>query len=303
MHTGHQAHRVYRELADWHERQGQAQLRDRFLLLAADAALAGGDAAEAEHLRLRLLQHSPHHMLKPFSSFAEAMRSPDVQGYLGDLRQTYPLETAEQMLHSVHNGGEAPLAAPPPSPPPPPPAAVPAPTRQIPPPEPLKVFPGEDEARESEPAPPRQPPPPTKPTAKKPGPGARPAPRAIAVPAPPPRPVARSAPPAAQVPPPAPVPPQPPRAVASPPPPVVASPAPVVLPPPLPVRPAGPPPPAPLPLHLGVRRPPAGQRPDPLERGGGAWVSAGLFVLVLLAGLALAAWTFARPFLPREWLP
>jgi hypothetical protein len=34
---------------------------------------------------------------------------------------------------------------------------------------------------------------------------------------------------------------------------------------------------------------------------GGTWVSTGLFVIVLVAGLALAAYTLARPFLPKEW--
>ena len=44
------------ELADWDERQGLDQLRDRFLVLAADAALSGGNAVEAERLRGRLLE-------------------------------------------------------------------------------------------------------------------------------------------------------------------------------------------------------------------------------------------------------
>jgi hypothetical protein len=32
-------------------------------------------------------------------------------------------------------------------------------------------------------------------------------------------------------------------------------------------------------------------------------VALGLFVVVLLAGVALALYTFARPFLPPQWLP
>ena len=108
MPAGSEALRVYESLADWYERQAQAQMRDRFLLLAADTALAGGQPDEAERLRLRLLQHSPHHMLRPFASFAEALGSPDVQGYLSDLRQTYPPETAEQLLGSLRAGGADP---------------------------------------------------------------------------------------------------------------------------------------------------------------------------------------------------
>jgi hypothetical protein len=35
----------------------------------------------------------------------------------------------------------------------------------------------------------------------------------------------------------------------------------------------------------------------------GGWVAVGLFVVVLVAGLALATYTFAGPFLPAQWLP
>src|SRR5947209_17928379 len=99
---------VYRELAEGYDRQGQPQLRDRFLALAADAALADGQADEAERLRQRLLEHSPHHLLKPFSSFAEARRSPDVQGYLKELRQDYPVDKARGMLDSLRAAQEPP---------------------------------------------------------------------------------------------------------------------------------------------------------------------------------------------------
>src|SRR5207253_6583120 len=89
---------TYRELADLYQQQGQSQLRDRFLLLAAQSAHAAGDNAEADRLRQRLLQHNPHHMVKPFASFADSLRSPDVNSYLRDLKQNYPLEVAHQML-------------------------------------------------------------------------------------------------------------------------------------------------------------------------------------------------------------
>ena len=55
---------IYKELADRHERQGQSQMRDRFLVLAADAALRAGRDEEAERLRRQLLQRIPHHMLR-----------------------------------------------------------------------------------------------------------------------------------------------------------------------------------------------------------------------------------------------
>ena len=74
--------RIYKELADWYERQRQPQMRDRFLVLAADAALLAGKADEAEKVRLRLLKVNPHHMLKPYTSFAQALKAPDVLTYV-----------------------------------------------------------------------------------------------------------------------------------------------------------------------------------------------------------------------------
>src|SRR5437763_153874 len=95
---------VYRELAEHYERLGQSSLRDRFLMLAADAALEAGHPDEAEHLRQRLLAGSRHHMLRPFASFSEAARSADVETYLRDLRADYPLEDARDLLDSVRTG-------------------------------------------------------------------------------------------------------------------------------------------------------------------------------------------------------
>src|SRR5215469_15808236 len=101
---------VYKELADWYERQGQSAMRDRFLILAAEAAFSAGKADEAERLRQRLLQGNPHHMLKPFNSFAQALQSTNVQIYIHDLQVNYPPETAENLLRSLRGG------TPPPSP-------------------------------------------------------------------------------------------------------------------------------------------------------------------------------------------
>src|SRR5262249_4438146 len=93
--------RVYQDLADSFDQQHNASLRDLFLLLAADAALRAGHQAEAELLRQRLLRLNPHHLLKPYASFAEASSYPDIQGYVEELRQKYPAEVAEEMLESV----------------------------------------------------------------------------------------------------------------------------------------------------------------------------------------------------------
>src|SRR4051812_18245581 len=111
---------VYRELADTYDRLAQASMRDRFMILAADAALEAGQPAEAEALRQRLLQASRYHMLRPYNSFAEAIQAPDVQTYLRDLRANYPLEVARQLLATLLPTGavaSAPVARPaPPAP-------------------------------------------------------------------------------------------------------------------------------------------------------------------------------------------
>ncbi len=108
---------VYRELAEQYQRLGQSSQRDRFLMLAADAALEAGRDDEAERLRQHLLAGSRHHMLRPFASFAEASHSPDVETYLRDLRTNYPLEQAHVLLDSLRGGGtQTPRAIPPTAP-------------------------------------------------------------------------------------------------------------------------------------------------------------------------------------------
>jgi hypothetical protein len=251
---------VYKELADWYERQGQAAMRDRFLILAAEAAFSAGKSDEAERLRQRLLQGNPHHMLKPFSSFAQALQSTNIQIYIHDLQANYPAETAEGLLRNLRSGV------------PPPPTAAPmgastlgelpqtAPLIEIhdeptlplsPPAEPLKVYP-----LGNAPAPTRPSVPPAKPTNLN-----RPSQRK---PAPPPdRPSQLNTPsPRSQ--------PTLPRSTRP-----LAAPDPVPPPPP----------------------------PSEPAASAGAWLALLLFGMTVTAGVALAFYTFARPFLPREWLP
>jgi hypothetical protein len=151
--------RLYEELAEVYERQGQAKLRDWFLVLAADAALSAGRRDEAERFRARLLQINPHHLLKPFASMADALKSPDVQGYIVELRRAYPPQAAEQLLESQKaSGAPAPPRAPAPRPQPAEkrapvaPEPVPAPAEEP----PLKVYRVQNMPEES-PSPARQP--------------------------------------------------------------------------------------------------------------------------------------------------
>src|SRR5438067_12890922 len=101
---------VYEELALRYERQQDARQRDLFLVLAADAALSSGHAADAERLRNRLLELSPHSLLRPYSSFADALRSSDIQEYIADLRRLFPPAQAAKLLHGGNGRKEAPAA-------------------------------------------------------------------------------------------------------------------------------------------------------------------------------------------------
>ena len=87
-------------------------MRDRFLVLAADAALLAGKTDEAERLRLRLLKVNPHHMLKPYPSFAQALKAPDVLTYVKDLRVNYPADVAEDLLRTLQADEKHAAAAP-----------------------------------------------------------------------------------------------------------------------------------------------------------------------------------------------
>ncbi len=89
---------IYVALADHHEKTGEAALRDRYLVLAADAALTAGRPVEAERLRQRLLRNSRSHLLGPFQSFVHAQSTPDVQLLLGELRRSCPPKEARRLL-------------------------------------------------------------------------------------------------------------------------------------------------------------------------------------------------------------
>jgi hypothetical protein len=239
---------IYQDLADVHERQGQPQMRDRFLVLAADAAQCAGRDDEAERLRQRLLKRSPHHMLRPFASFAEALASPDVQKYVSDLRRSYPPAEAERLLETARSRASPERG--PEGRPIPPTAPVVDLAESSPRAgaghEPLKVYRVQDE-------------------------GGSPAGRRPTQAQPAPRPTTAGAP----------------RSAAPP-----ARPAPSAAPRFPPERRSQPEPP---------RRAPGIPPDDEEETAPGAWLSAVLFVVVLAGGLALAAYTFAGPFLPPGW--
>ncbi|MBY0523597.1 MAG: hypothetical protein K2R98_09360 [Gemmataceae bacterium] len=229
---------IYEELAEREDERGAAQMRDRFLILAADAALSLGRNDRAEELRRRLLDQNPHHLLRPYPTLADALKSPDVFSYVVDLRASYAPEEAEQLLMSMRAGGsgtEGELPRPKPIAPPP----KPEPEEE---PEIFAFSRGQEVSEAQEPAPPADV------VAEEPSPVA------------PPRPA------------------KPKRARLKP------SEAALAM-------------PDVYPYH--TTSVPAAPRTD-AERPSAvsAFVSTALFLLLLAAGLALAGYTLARPFLP-----
>jgi hypothetical protein len=258
---------AYEELAEWYDQQGLDQLRDRFLVLASDAALSAGTPDVAERIRGRLLRHNPQHLLKPYASLAEAMKTTDVQNYVSGLRRGYPPESVEGLLESMRAakiGRETgtpeavedeagTLHMPSALPPSRPPAKPPAKRADAPP-----VYAVKDEGQtKPEPARPR----PVAPTHKPGTPGPSPGPSL--------RPLSPARP--------APAPPKSNRTGSA----DVYS----VLP------------------DSGGPRRGRSREPDEVPQVyGGAWLPSALFVLLFVAGLALAVLTFAGPFLPEGWL-
>jgi hypothetical protein len=218
-----------------------------------------------------LLERNPHHLLKPFASLAEALKTPDVQNYVSGLRRGYPPESVDSLLEALRSGKSAPASRAAPAPIPKPASPRPGPsgendmgTLRVPageaPPRPaeapavyalkeekLSPIPEAARPRQAAPAPPR------------------PLARPTLAPAP-----ARPNPPAGKTP--------------------AASPR--------------PPEPTTYPLRPERGDTPRGRAAehDEPEEFAGAWLPSALFVLLLLVGVALAIYTFAGPFLPASWL-
>lgn len=267
MHTRDKILQVYLDLAEMYERQQDPGMREVFLMLAADAALRADHPTQAESLRQELLRQDPHHVLRPFPSFAEAIQHPDIDNYLDDLRQKYPVEVAEDLLESIWPQSSQPSPDVPATMPPqqrPPELLTPPPTMKQPAKpdesEPLKVYRAAPDADERQP-PTTMPPtrvPPTRLNPPRPAGQPRPLPRPAASPRPigAPAPAPRARPPA-------------PRVTRTPPPPATARPDRFAA------------------------------QPEPEEApASGAWVGTLLFMIILAAAVALVMFTL----LPYELL-
>ncbi|MCS6976124.1 MAG: hypothetical protein NZM31_03810 [Gemmatales bacterium] len=111
MATTYEAVELYQRIAEEYHRLDAPEKRDRFLVLAADAAFAAGNRQEAERLRRAILNRNPNHLLKPYATFEEALRSADIEAYLQQLRRRYPAEAAMTLLEQLRRTGQATPAA------------------------------------------------------------------------------------------------------------------------------------------------------------------------------------------------
>jgi hypothetical protein len=92
---------LYQQLAAAYHGEGKFPERDRFLVLAMDAAHATGQDDLSEEIRHRLLEHNPNHLIKPYGSSAEALQSPNFANYLGQLRKNFPPAKAQALLNDL----------------------------------------------------------------------------------------------------------------------------------------------------------------------------------------------------------
>jgi hypothetical protein len=95
--------RTYHQLAQGYERIGDASMRDRFLVLAADAYLASSRPSDAEQVRAHLVRVNPQHLLKGQLSMVQALQSSDVRNYVDGLKRHYPPDQAAKLLRELQN--------------------------------------------------------------------------------------------------------------------------------------------------------------------------------------------------------
>ncbi|MFT3882212.1 MAG: hypothetical protein QM703_21495 [Gemmatales bacterium] len=97
---------LYQQIAEAYHAQGKYQERDRFLVLALDAAQSSGQSSTAEQIRQRLLELNPNHLIKPYNNCAAAMQAPNFIAYVSQLRKNFPAAKAQALLQEL--GGALP---------------------------------------------------------------------------------------------------------------------------------------------------------------------------------------------------
>lgn len=92
---------LYQSVADAYHAQGKYQERDRFLVLALDAAHTSAQYNLAEQIRGKLLQLNPNHLMKPYPDCSTAIQSPNFSTYLQQLRKNFPPAATAKLLNEL----------------------------------------------------------------------------------------------------------------------------------------------------------------------------------------------------------
>ncbi|HMO35454.1 MAG TPA: hypothetical protein PKA06_05370, partial [Gemmatales bacterium] len=107
-----QPYDLYQQVAERYHSQGKYQERDRFLVLALDAAHSVGQANLAEQLRMKLLELNPNHLIKPYANCQAALQAQNFVTYLGQLRKNFPPVKAQSLLQELGGSSAAPRRKP-----------------------------------------------------------------------------------------------------------------------------------------------------------------------------------------------
>jgi hypothetical protein len=89
---------AYLRLAVISHERGQWLPRNKFLILAGDAACREGLLQAADHCRDLILTTSPAHIIGRYDSFPSALKSAEFQTYLKQLKKFCSVERAEHLL-------------------------------------------------------------------------------------------------------------------------------------------------------------------------------------------------------------
>ena len=92
---------LYQQVAEAYHAQSKYQERDRFLVLALDAASSAGHNVQAEQIRTKLLELNPNHLIKPYLNCAVALQSPNFITYASQLRKNFPPVKAQALLNEL----------------------------------------------------------------------------------------------------------------------------------------------------------------------------------------------------------
>jgi len=92
---------LYLHLARASERRKRLHVRDRLLIISAVNATRIGLHRIAAYCRQQVLQHNPQHLIRRWTTIADALEESDFLHFLKQLQRRYPQERAERMLDEL----------------------------------------------------------------------------------------------------------------------------------------------------------------------------------------------------------